>query len=139
MFRISLLLLLLFLSFPQAGCYAQDSRKASENPRITAESSDPYSYDFGRVKQGEVVKHIFVFKNESPKRLNIKDINTSCGCTVSKVEKKNLSAGEATLMEVKFNTKGYSGQIQQYIYVHTDSLDNPLLRFIIKAEIIKSK
>lgn len=99
-------------------------------------AEDVNTWNFGQAEAGRVLKHNFVFKNESKQTLNIKDINTSCGCTVSKVKKKVLSAGESTLIEAKFNTKGYMGQTQQFIYVHTDSLDNPIVRYIIKAEVI---
>ncbi|MBU3958605.1 MAG: DUF1573 domain-containing protein, partial [Candidatus Omnitrophica bacterium] len=100
-----------------------------------SEVSDPYSWDFAQVKQGEILRHNFIFKNESKETLKIKDVNTSCGCTVSKVQEKVLSPGESTFIEVEFNTKGYSGPTQQYIYVHTDNPDNPLVRFIIKAQV----
>jgi len=98
--------------------------------------SVPY-HDFGQVRQGSVLKHNFLLKNETAKALNIRDVNTSCGCTVSKIKKKKLLPGESTFIEVKLNTKGYSGEIQQFVYVHTDNLDNPILRFIIKAEVVK--
>lgn len=98
---------------------------------------NPYSWDFGRVEEGAVLKHNFVLKNESANTLNIKDVNTSCGCTVSKVEKKALMPGESTLIKVQFDTKGYAGKTQQYTYVNTDSLDNPIVRFIIKADVVK--
>ena len=101
--------------------------------------SDPYAWDFGRVKEKEVVKHTFVLKNQSGKTLTINDVNTSCGCTASKVEKRILLLGENTKIEVRFDSKGYVGKVQQYVYVHTDSLDEPIIRFIIKAEVVKSK
>jgi cytochrome c biogenesis protein CcdA len=98
---------------------------------------DSFSWDFGEVKEGEVLKHDFLFKNSSANTLNIQDVNTSCGCTVSKIRKKILLPGEATSIEVQFDTKGYSGPTQQFIYVHTDSLDTPIFRFIIKADVQK--
>lgn len=127
------LLILLFLSFPLQGCYSQNQEEITSQTEIT----DPYSWDFGQAKEGEALKHVFVLKNESEKTLTIKDVNTSCGCTASKVEKKILLPGETTEIEVRFNTKGYSGLTQQYVYVHTDSLDKPIIRFIIKAEVVK--
>lgn len=132
---IRIFLILFCLSFSLQGCYAQSKDKITDRAEIT----DPYSWDFGKRQEGEVLKHTFVFKNESKATLTIKDINTSCGCTISKAKKKILLPRESTTIEVQFNTKGYLGPTQQYIYVHTDSLDNPVLRFIIKAEIIKSK
>jgi hypothetical protein len=100
---------------------------------------DPYSWDFGQVKEGEALKHAFALKNESRETLTIKDVSSSCGCTVPKMEKKILLPGQSATLEVRFNTKGYSGNTQQYVYVHTDSLDKPIIRFIIKAEVIRSK
>jgi hypothetical protein len=100
-------------------------------------SQDIYTWDFGKVKEGEVLEHDFILKNEAAGILNIKAVNTSCGCTVSEVEKRGLQPNESTVIKVKFNSRGYSGPTQQYIYVHTDSLDKPVIRYIIKAELIK--
>ena len=127
---------ILFLVFPLQGCYSQNNQ---EKIPQDSKTSDPYSWDFGQVKEGGVLKHVFILKNESGKNMTIKDVNTSCGCTVSRAEKKNLLSGESAPIEVQFNSKGYSGGVQQYIYVHTDSLDKPIIRFIIKAEVMKSK
>jgi len=99
--------------------------------------SDPYNWDFGQVKQGEILKHDFVFKNESQKTLNIKEVTTSCGCTASAVKNKTLLPGEDTTIEVKFNSKGYVGSVQQFVYVHTDSLDKPIVKYIIKANVVQ--
>lgn len=131
--NILFLILFLSVSFPFTGCYPQNEKSAS----IGEKKQDPYSWDFGQAKQGEILKHAFILKNESQKTLTIGDVTTSCGCTVSKVEKKKLSPGEATNIEVQFNTKGYSGGVQQYIYVTTDDIDNPVIKLIIKAEVIK--
>lgn len=132
MIRISWFLLFLFLSFPVTGCYSQQ-QKTIDKP----EASDSYAFDFGKVKEGEVVKHAFVLKNKSQKTLTIKDVNTSCACAVSEVKKRTLLPKETTPIEVELNTKGYSGPIQQYVYIHTDNLDNPIIRYIIKANVVK--
>lgn len=126
--------LVIFLFMLQTGCNSAPALKKVEE-KVTA--NDPYTWDFGQVKEGEVLKHEFLLKNETAKALNIKEINTSCGCTASQVKKKTLLPQESTLIEVKFDSKGYSGQTQQFIYVHTDSLDNPIIRYTIKAEVVK--
>jgi len=149
-------LLVLFLSFLQVGCYSQNQKNLTFKEKKESrekETSDSYTWDFGRVKEGEVLRHNFRLKNDSGKTMNIKDVTTSCGCTASEVKKKKLLPGESTLIEVKFNSKGYSGLVQQYVYVHTDNLDTstplsingernqtidkPIIRFIIKADVIK--
>jgi hypothetical protein len=115
--------LLIFIFFLQAG--------------YCADQSDPYTWDFGKLKHGEVAAHSFTLKNNSKKALKITAVNTSCGCTVSEVKKKVLLPGESTPVEIKFNSKGYSGAVKQFIYVVTDDIDNLVIRFIIKAHVVK--
>lgn len=126
---------IIFLSFLLTACAAQPDYQPSEN--VAEQKADPYAWDFGNVKEGAVLKHDFIFKNESKSVLTIKGTATSCGCTVSEVKKKTLLSQESTLLTVQFKTKGYSGPVKQYIFVTTDSLDNPVVRFIIKAQVVK--
>lgn len=120
-----------------AGCLSPYRLPPLEDYRVAVESqvADPYSWDFGQVKAGEVVKHRFSLKNDTAKTMNIKGTYTSCGCTASTAGKKTLYPGESTFLEVNFNSTGYLGAVQQFVYVNTDSLDKPVLRFIIKAEV----
>jgi hypothetical protein len=130
MVRIFLYLLALILLFPSAGCYS------NENPSVKQGQEEPSNtWDFGVAKQGEILKHSFFLKNESPKPLNIKEVHTSCGCTVSAVKKMKLLPGEETEIEVKFNTMKYVGEVRQFVYLNTDSLDKPVIRYIIKADV----
>lgn len=134
MLKITLLSVFLVLSFSLSGCHPQRQENLlKEKPA----ASDPYLWDFGQVKAGEVLKHDFIFKNESDKTLTIKDVKTSCGCTVSEVKQKTLLPNETTLIVVQFDSEGFSGAVQQYVYVHTDSPRNPILKFTIKAEVVK--
>ncbi|MDD5432270.1 MAG: DUF1573 domain-containing protein [Candidatus Omnitrophica bacterium] len=121
MFRKFLVICIAFLSF--SCCFAGNS--------------NPLEWDFGIVKAGEIAKHSFLIKNETEKILKIREVSTSCGCTVSDVKNKTLKPQETTLLEVAFNSKGYSGDVQQFIYVNTDNLDNPVIRYIIKAKVEK--
>ena len=131
--RKTIFFLLVFFCFGSSHSLAQDITHPSN------EKSDKYTWDFGYVREGQVLKHNFILKNDSNKPLLIKSVNTSCGCTASKAKKETLSSGETTDIEVSFNSKGYSGEVKQYIYVHTDNLDNETIRFIIKANVVKDK
>lgn len=97
---------------------------------------DPYFWDFGKVKKGKTAVHTFIIKNNASKSLSVKTVNTSCGCAVTRVGNTHIPPGESTFLEVAFDSRDYSGIVQQYIYVHTDDPDDPILRFIIKADVI---
>jgi hypothetical protein len=131
------LAVLLFSTLILSGCYtlkpqAPVERSLSDN----LNTDNPYLKDFGLVKAGEVVRHSFVIQNNSQRVLKIKNVSTSCGCAVSEVKSKSLNPGESTFVDVKFNSEGYSGMVQQFVYVSTDSLDESLIKFIIKANVI---
>jgi len=130
-------LLILVLIFSAASCYGKNSANIANKPGTEGKMIDPFTLDFGKVSEGQVLKHSFTLKNDSKETLNIKDMHTSCGCAASKVAKKTLAPGESTSIEVSFKTKGYKGLVSQFIYVNTDSADKPLIRFTIKAEILK--
>lgn len=133
-------LAIFFMSFWVTGCYSQNITAIRQDVKENITDSvkkDPYLWDFGMVKENVILEHEFIFKNESKVVLNIKDINTSCGCTISEVKQKKLMPGESTVIGVKFNSKGYSGAVTQYVYMNSDSLDNPIVRYIIKAEVEK--
>jgi hypothetical protein len=117
-----------------AGCSLHYTQPVISEKAVEA---GPFVWDFGLVKEGAVLKHAFTLKNDYAKILNIKNVDTSCGCTVSKINKKKILPGEIALIEVRFNTKGYSGSVQQFVYVETDNIDDPILKFIIKAEVTK--
>jgi len=102
------------------------------------EETDPYVWDFGKVSAaGGIIKHTFKLKNYSNQNLNISGVHASCGCTVSEMDRKLILPNETGLLEVQFNPKGYSGQINQYVYVRTDSKTTPIHKFVIKAEVVK--
>ncbi len=131
---IKALMAILFFCLGVSLVYSQSAAKV-----LPAQYSQEENlvWDFGQVKEGSISRHVFSLRNNPGNTLNIKEVSSSCGCTISKVRRRVLAPGEATSIEVSFNSKGYSAGTQQYVYVHTDSLDNPIIRFIIKANVIK--
>jgi len=95
------------------------------------------TWDFGKVKEGEVVRHEFTLKNDSGKKLNIQGVNTTCGCTASAAKNKSLNPQESTVIEVSFNSAKYSGPVKQLVYVNTDNVNDPLIVFEIRADVVK--
>ncbi len=147
-----IVLIFLFASLLSTGCYAQNEQAGNFTPVETKgqekenkisvtgviapeskEAVDPYTWDFGFIPKDTIVKHEFEIKNNLNRVLNIKDVSTSCGCTASAAKKKVLEPGESTQITVEFNSKGYSGNASQFVYVSTDDPDNLILKYTIKA------
>lgn len=98
---------------------------AGDNPPATSsqKEQEPYTWDFGQIKAGDITRHDFVLKNVGKTAMNIKEVSTTCGCTTSKLQKSTLEPKESTIVEISFNSKGYGGGVQKYIYVKTDNND----------------
>jgi len=88
-FVISVIILFPNFAWCNAGLQAPEPAKA---PVETADR--PYVWEFGVVKEGQVLEHEFNFTNTYGKDLLIKGTTTSCGCTVSEIKKNILKPGE---------------------------------------------
>jgi hypothetical protein len=128
----------LFLLVPLSGCFSEPAGKP-DAPAQKAQVQEHNTWDFGLVEAGKVMEHDFTIKNDRSVPLQIKDVSSSCGCTVSEVRRNVLQPGESTWLNVKFNSKGYHGPIRQFVYVDTDDAQNPVMRFIVKADVFGAK
>ena len=131
-------IVVVFLLIVQSYSFAEPPVKPALPPASVA-FENAGQWDFGTITEGQTVTHEFVIKNKSDKILKITNVNSSCGCTASQAKKKELAPGESTTIEVAFNSSGYNGWAQQFIFVNTDDLQNPFLRYIIRANVVSGK
>ncbi len=67
----------------------------------------------------------YTFTNSGEKPVTIRDITTSCSCTVADLDKRVYAPGESGSIEVVFEHGQRSGQQQKTIAVVTDERDSP--------------
>lgn len=93
------------------------------------------TWDFGKVKEGQVLSHTFIFSNEGNSHLRIKKVDTSCGCTAALASKQEIPPGKSGEIKVKFHTKGYAGKVSRYIFVESNDPRNFRKRLVVTAQI----
>ena len=93
------------------------------------------SRDFGKIKQGDIVKHYFVFSNTGDLDLVLKDVRTSCGCTAANVSDKKISPGKKGKIKVVFDSKGFSEKVNVYINIESNDPARPLKQLLITADV----
>ncbi len=64
------------------------------------------TYDFGKIKEGDIVKHSFKFKNTGTKDLFLLYHKTTCGCTVPSFSKDPFRPGDTGEITIVFDSKG---------------------------------
>ncbi|MGV6828575.1 MAG: DUF1573 domain-containing protein [Flavobacteriales bacterium] len=63
-------------------------------------------FDFGKIKRGTKVEHVFKFKNTGEVPLIIASAKSSCGCTIPTPPKDPIAPGEEGELLVKYNGSG---------------------------------
>lgn len=93
-----------------------NSTLAPTGPATTIEYENN-KFDFGTINEGEVVKHIFKFKNTGNEPLLITNAKGSCGCTVPTWPKEPVAPGASAEIKVEFNSKGKPGRQSKKVTV----------------------
>lgn len=78
----------------------------------------------------EILEIHYLYENDSPYKYNISNINTGCSCTASDY-KKNIDAFEKNKIVLKFNTKGYIGNIKKHATVFIQDQNGKLEQYNI--------
>jgi hypothetical protein len=96
-------------------------------------------FDFGSAKEGTVLEHVFQFKNIGETDLEVKDVQTSCGCTAALISQKLLKPGEAGTLKVEFDTANRFGRLSRSITITTNEPVTPIRTLTIYADITKDE
>jgi hypothetical protein len=110
---IYLVIGLVFLGF------VSNAQSANEpQAEITFEKT---SFDFGEIKQGQVVNATFKYKNTGKAPLILSNVATTCGCTVPAWAKEPLAPGKSAEITATFNSAGKMGQQNKVITVFSNA------------------
>ena len=94
-----------------------------------------YQHDFGKVSEGEKLSYTFVFDNKGTSDLIISSATTTCGCTVSKYDKKPIPPGASGNLEVVFDTSGRNSMQTKVVTVRSNA-STPVVLVKITAEVV---
>jgi len=93
------------------------------------------AWDFGEVKQGEVLAHEFVFVNDGDAPLVVERVETTCGCTAALVTEKRIAPGKEGRIKTTFDTRGYAGRLARYLYLISNDAENGRRELSLVADI----
>ena len=94
-----------------------------------------YSYDFGNVKPGESVSHIFSLKNESSDTLCVREVISSCECTAGTVVPTIIPPGSPYRVELSFRDT-IPDNFLRSVMVYFENQTSPTLRFEVTGQVI---
>ena len=91
-------------------------------------------FDFGEVRQGEIVGHTFAVKNAGEKALRLLDVATSCGCTSTRFTRKPIKPGETGSVEIIFDSSHLQGKQYKVAHVYSN-VRNGIFELSVKASV----
>lgn len=73
-------------------------------PTTTVVFAEP-TYDFGKVMDGDIVEHDYIFTNTGTEPLILKNVKASCGCTTPSWPRNAIAPGDQGKIHARFDTK----------------------------------
>lgn len=70
-------------------------------------------FDFGKIKEGDKVEHVFKFKNTGDVPLILTAVQPSCGCTASDYTKDPVAPGGEGTISLTFDSNGKPGPVNK--------------------------
>jgi len=116
-------MLLLALGLAFAGSYTAQAQTTGATTK-TAGAQIKFTeekYDFGSIKQGDIVDHVFKFKNTGTQPLVISNVQASCGCTIPDWTKEPVAPGKTGMISAKFNSAGKMGMQTKVLTIESNS------------------
>jgi len=110
----------------EAGAEATASQP---QPRAVVEE---FNVDFGEIDVDETARHSFVVRNEGLAPLTLKVRDTSCKCTLAKLDSAEVAPGESTLVELEWKSSEPTENFFQGARIETN--DPELRRFDLRVE-----
>lgn len=94
---------------------------AAKNGKFPKMNFEESSHDFGKIDEGDRVKHTFQFTNTGDAPLKISKARGSCGCTVPKWPKGDIAPGETGDILVIFNSRGRKNKQMKSVRLTTNT------------------
>lgn len=95
-----------------------NSKTPGKLPKIVFTDTN---FDFGSIKEGDKVTHVFIFKNEGEGDLLIASATASCGCTTPTFPHEVKHPGDTGTISVTFDSSKKTGKVVKSITIISNS------------------
>jgi len=107
------------------GC-SQTTNTAENNTSGSAIEFETTEHDFGTIPEKGDGTFAFVFKNTGKEPLILKNVRSSCGCTIPEWPKEPIKRGHKGTIKVSYNTR-ITGNFSKSISVYSNAAEEPVV------------
>jgi hypothetical protein len=95
-------------------------------------------HDFGNLAPDSISKCQYKFSNVGKGVLKISQVQSTCGCSVPEISKKEYNPGESGVVDVSFHAPTYPGLVTKHLYIVSNDPVNPRAELVIKGTVVVS-
>lgn len=123
------------IAAPEEGEDSEMLTEAKSKPLTTVAFSET-DHNFGDIKQGEKVEHVFEVTNTGANPLVISSVKPGCGCTVPDYTKEPILPGKKGKITLHFDSTNFEGAVNKAADVFLNVEKAPV-RLTFSANITK--
>lgn len=105
----------------------------SDQPTTTVALSES-NFDFGNIKKGNKVNHVYEITNTGTNPLIISEVKPGCGCTAPDFTKDPIMPGKKGKITLSFDSTNFDGAVQKYADVFAN-VENAPIKLTFNANI----
>lgn len=99
---------------------------------------DATRFDFGRMERGTKRDHVFQITNQGQAQLKLAIGDTSCRCTLSGLDKKELEPGQSAEVRLEWKADSLRADFRQTATIFTSDPELSEVRFEIVGQVVES-
>ncbi|ASK30795.1 hypothetical protein CEY12_12025 [Chryseobacterium sp. T16E-39] len=84
------------------------------------------NFDFGNIKKGDKVQHVYEVTNTGKNPLVISEVKPGCGCTAPDFTKEPILPGKKGNITLHFDSSNFDGNVQKYADVYANVEKAPI-------------
>lgn len=104
---------------------AQAQAPASNQP-LTSVALSESNFDFGTIKKGDKVEHVYEITNTGTNPLVISEVKPGCGCTAPDFTKDPILPGKKGKITLHFDSTNFDGNVSKFADVFANVEKAPM-------------
>lgn len=105
---------------------AAPTTPVKSNQPLTTIALSENSFDFGKVKKGDKVEHVYEVTNTGTNPLVISEVKPGCGCTVPDFTKEPILPGKKGKITLHFDSSSFDGNVSKFADVFANVEKAPI-------------
>ncbi len=112
---------------PPATNTEEDMIKEAQSKPLTNIALSETNFDFGKIKKGEKVSHVYEVTNTGENPLIISQVKPGCGCTAPEFTKEPIMPGKKGQITLAFDSSSFDGMVSKQAHIYANTEKTPIL------------